>query len=313
MTRRAGPPHVESPREPRYPRGPTLTRLPKSLGLVLALVVATSLSAPTRALADDKAPLSAAAEKWEAGDITDAVPLYEQAIKNGGLFPPDMVIAHARIGTVLAATGKKEAALSAFRVAAVIDPVFQLPSESGPVAKKLYDDARKQAAKQGGKIEITAEAPERVEAKKSFTVKVKMPDTFVPLVEKIGVEVRDVQAKTPWKADAPAAAEYSFEVPGRQVPGSTTLSVRVSALDSNGNRWAISEVKVKTKEDKSAAEPRDVEPAAPKDDGAKKSMWKGPWPYVVLGVAAVVVTGAAVALQASKAPSKAEIGKPTWN
>lgn len=289
---------------------PTHTR-----ALALAFFAALALSAPGRAVAEDKAPLAAAAEKWEEGNITDAAPLYEKAVKNGGLFPPDMVIAHARIGTVLAATGKKEAALSAFRVAAVIDPVFQLPSESGPVAKKLYEEAKKQAAKQGGKIEISAEAPERVDAKKGFTVKTKMPETFVPLVEKIGIEVRDVNSKTPWKAEAPAAAEFSFEVPKKEVPGSTTLNVRVSALDSNGNRWAIADVKVKTREDKNAApEPIATDPTPPKEeDTKKKSVWKGPWPYVVIGVAAVVIIGGAVAYQSSKAPSKAEIGKPAWN
>ena len=85
------------------------------------------------------------------------------------------VVRFSVIGTVAAASGKREAALSAFRVAAVIDPAFVLPAESGPVAKKLYDEARKTAQKQGGKLEITAEAPDRGDAGKGFTVKAKLP------------------------------------------------------------------------------------------------------------------------------------------
>ena len=80
--------------------------------LLTALCIA---SAPGAAHAEEKTFLAQAAEKWEQGDITDAAPLYEKALSQGGMFPPDVVLAHARIGTVLAATGKKEAALGVYK------------------------------------------------------------------------------------------------------------------------------------------------------------------------------------------------------
>lgn len=277
--------------------------------LLTALCIA---SAPGAAHAEEKTFLAQAAEKWEQGDITDAAPLYEKALSQGGMFPPDVVLAHARIGTVLAATGKKEAALNAFRVAAVIDPGFQLPAESGPVAKKLYEEARKQAQKQGGKLEVTVEAPERVDAQKPFTVTAKLPEAFAPVVDKIGIEVRDTATQKPgWKADQAATAQMTFDVPGKHVPGGTTLVIRVSALDSSGNRWAIADAKVRVKEGKS--EPAIVADVPPekdeKDKPAKKGFFSGPWPYAVAGA---VVAIAIVGYAATRPSSHADVSAPQW-
>lgn len=278
--------------------------------LLTALCIA---SAPASAYAEDKTFLAQAAEKWEQGAITDAAPLYEKALAQGGMFPPDVVLAHARIGTVLAATGKKEAALNAFRVAAVIDPGFQLPAESGPVAKKLYEEARKQAQKQGGKLEVTVEAPEKVDAQKPFTVTAKLPEAFAPVVDKIGIEVRDTATqKAGWKADQAATATMTFDVPGKHVPGGTTLIVRVSALDASGNRWAMADAKVRVKEGKSevVAATTDVPPEKDeRDKPAKKGFFSGPWPYVVVG--AIVAVGI-VGYAATRSPSHADVSSPQW-
>lgn len=255
--------------------------------------------------------LAEAAEKWEQGALTDAAPLYEKALAQGGLFPPDVVIAYARIGTVAAASGKREAALSAFRVAAVIDPAFQLPAESGPIAKKLYEEARKQAQKQGGKLEISVEAPEKVDASKTFSVIAKVPEAFAPVVEKIGIEVRETTAKTPaWRGDQASVAQVSFDVPAKAVPGGTTLVVRVSALDQHGNRWAIADARVKVREGKTV----EAEPAAPvpTDEGDKKkggSFWGGPWPYVIGGA---ILVGAATTYFLTRPANNVTVGAPAW-
>ncbi|MCC6646416.1 MAG: hypothetical protein IT374_12700 [Polyangiaceae bacterium] len=276
--------------------------------LLAALCISTS---PHLACAEDKTFLAQAAEKWEQGAITEAAPLYEKALSQGGMFPPDVVLAHARIGTVHAAVGKKEAAMNAFRVAAVIDPEFQLPAESGPVAKKLYEEARKQAQKQGGKLTVTVEAPERVDAQKGFTVTAKLPEAFAPVVDKIGVEVRDTATQKPgWRADQAATAQITFEVPAKHVPGGTTLIVRVSALDPSGNRWAMADTKVRVREGKPeiVAAP---EGPADKDEKSKskKGFFAGPWPYAIAG--AVVLAGI-VGYAATRPPSHAEVSAPQW-
>ena len=278
--------------------------------LLTALCIA---AAPSVASAEDKTFLAQAAEKWEQGAITDAAPLYEKALSQGGMFPPDVVLAHARIGTVHAASGKKEAALNAFRVAAVIDPGFQLPAESGPVAKKLYEEARKQAQKQGGKLEVSVDAPEKVDAQKGFTVTAKLPEAFAPVVDKIGIEVRDTSTLKPgWKADQAATAQMTFDVPAKHVPGGTTLIVRVSALDAAGNRWAIADAKVRVKEGKTeVAAVVDTPPE--KDEKEKPSkkggFFSGPWPYAIAG--AIVLAGI-VGYAATRPPNHAEVSSPQW-
>ncbi len=281
----------------------------KLAALLTALCIA---SAPALAHAEDKTFLAQAAEKWELGAITEAAPLYEKALAQGGMFPPDVVLAHARIGTVLAASGKKEAALNAFRVAAVIDPSFELPAESGPAAKKIYEEARKQAEKQGGKLQISVEAPEKVDAQKGFTVTAKLPEAFAPVVDKIGVEVRDTATqKAGYKADQAATAEVKFDIPAKHVSGGTTLIVRVSALDGSGNRWAIADTKVRVREGKTELVPAsDLSDKGEKDKPAKKGgFFSGPWPYAIAG--AIVLAGI-VGYAATRSPSHADVSSPQW-
>ncbi|RYF73070.1 MAG: hypothetical protein EOO29_27340, partial [Comamonadaceae bacterium] len=235
--------------------------------------------------------LAQAAAKWEEAALTESAPLYEQALKEGGMFPSDVVIAYSRIGTVQALMKQRDSALSSFRVAAVIDPEFQLPSESGKLAKELYEKARKDAAKQGGRLEVTMEAPERVDAAKTFTVVAKIDEAFAPVVEKIGIEVRDTTAKSGgWKSDQPSTSSVTFEVPAKVVTGSTTLLVRVSALDQNGNRWAMKEARVKVREGKVV----EVVEAPPPPEEKKKGFFSTPWPYAIAG--ALVVGAVAVFL-----------------
>jgi hypothetical protein len=289
--------------------------LPLALTLALALSIAGSTSvhaAEPKAAAESKSALADAADKWEQGMLTEAAPLYEKALADGGLFPPDVVIAYSRIGTVHAAMGKKEAALSAFRVAAVIDPAFQLPAESGPIAKKLYEQARKDSAKHGGRLEITLEAPERAEGGKGFTIVAKVPESFAPVVEKLGIEVRDSLSKTPaWKSDQPSMASVSFDVPGKVVQGGTTLVIRVSALDQHANRWAMHESRIKVKESKTDAAAAVAEPPSGDEDEnkSKKGFWSSPWPYVIGGV---IVVGAVSTYFLTRPAEQVSVGAPAW-
>jgi hypothetical protein len=263
-----------------------------------------------KSAAESPSMLAQASAKWDEGLLTEAEPLYKKALSDGGLFPTDVVLVFSRIGTVQALTKNKDAALSAFRNAALIDPAFQLPGESGPLARKLYEEARKGAAKLGGKLEISAEAPERVDAGKGFTVVAKVPETFTPVIEKIGIEVKDTMGKTiAFKADLPSAESVTFEVPGKHVPGSTTLLVRVSAQDQFGNRWAMQEARVKTREAKVVEAPL-VEAPSTDDKSKKGGFFSTPWPYVIGG--AVLVAGGVSLFFATRSPSDINVGAPAW-
>lgn len=277
---------------------------------MLAACPGASLLRPPVALAQGtgSSALAQAAEKWEQAALTESAPLYEKALKEGGMFPSDVVVAYARIGTVQALLKQKEAALSSFRVAAVIDPEFQLPSESGKLARELYEKARKDAASQGGKLEVTMEAPERVDANKTFRVVAKLDEAFAPVVEKIGIEVKDTLAKAnAWKGEQPSTSSVTFDVPGRFVTGSSTLLVRVSALDQNGNRWAMREVRVKVREAPVVEAPVETKP--PPEEKKSKGFFSTPWPYAIGGA---LLLGGVVAFFATRPPSEVNVTAPAW-
>lgn len=254
-----------------------------------------------------KGALAQAAEMWEQAMLAEAAPLYEKALKEGGLFPSDVVLAYSRIGTVQALMKQKDSALSSFRIAAVINPTFELPSESGKLAKSLYEKARKDAVSQGGKLEVSIQAPDRVDADKTFQVIAKIDDAFAPVVDKIGIEVKDTMAKTKeWKTDQPSTSSVTFDVPGRVVPGSTTLLVRVTALDQYGNRWAMQEARVKVRESKVVEAPVDTNPS---EEKKTKGFFSTPWPYAIGGA---ILVGAATFFFVTRTPSEVPVGAPAW-
>lgn len=302
----------------------------RTLRPLVALAVAAAVVLPTpvaRAQDDGKGAKSApaasgklaqAAAAWDNLDLTSAVPLYEKALDEGGLFPADVIVAYSRIGTVKAAMGKKDAALSAFRVAASLDPNFQLPAESGPKAKPLFEQARKEAQQRGGKLTVTSEVPEKVDAGDSFTVKGKLAEAFAPLVDKVGVEVKDTLGKGVAYQEAKGAdAVVSFEIPAKVAIGGTTLLVRISALDPHGNRWAMQETRVKVGPAAAPAVATGPTPEGSEDEDdenkpkkSSKSFFATPWPYVIGGV---IVAGAVTAFILTRPSDHATVGAPAWH
>lgn len=294
----------------------------------LLLGIALGVGVESTALAQRKAPaaeqpaadettLMQAQKAWEAAELTRAADLYDQALKEGGLYPADVLVAYARIGSVRAAMNQRNAALSAFRVAAALDPSFELPSEAGPKAKALYKQARAEAEKQGGKLDITAEVPTQSAAGATFVVTAHVPEAFVPLIVDVGITVSDPSVSStsvkPYSEKKPAATEVQFEVPGKAVVPGANLLVRVDALDGHGNRWASSQSRVKVQARKRAVEPMPDDAMVPGEDenGKKKSggFWGSPWPWVIGG--AVVVGGVATYLMTRPTPD-ASVGAPTW-
>lgn len=284
---------------------------------LLALVLGTR-----DAQADPKtALLIQAAKAWEEAELNKAADLYQKALEAGDLYPADVLVAYARIGTVLAAMGDRNAALSKFRVAAALDPTFELPSEAGPKAKAVYKQARQDAERQGGKLEITAEVPTQSASGAEFVVVARLAEAFAPLVVDIGITVQDPSISTstvkPWSTKKPAETQVEFEVPGKVVMAGANLLVRVDALDGYGNRWASTQARVKVEGQASgygAIDPNDpFFDDGEKDTKKKKEedggFWASPWPWVIGGA---IIVGGTAAYFMTRPGDEVTVSAPTW-
>jgi len=264
----------------------------------------------------DETLLMQAAKAWEAAELTQAAKLYQQALDEGGLYPSDVLVAYTRLGTVQAAMNQQNQALSSFRIAAALDPSFELPSEAGKKAQGLYKKARAEAQKTGGgKLEVTAEVPTSSQPGHSFGVVAHTGSAFVPLIQDIGITVRDpsVPSMKPFTAKKPAAETVDFEVPSKVVISGASLLVRVDALDAHGNRWASSESRVKVDQRQAAAPTLMKDPTedddAEKDKGKKKGFWASPWPWVIGGA---IVVGSVATYFMVRPTDDVTVAAPGW-
>lgn len=288
-----------------------------SLQACLLFLLALLLGGP--ALAQDEKPslLVQASKAWEVADLNAAADLYDKALKEGGLFPADVIVAYVRIGTVRAAMGQNSAALSAFRVAAALDPSFELPSEAGPKAKSVYKKARKDAQQQGGKLEVVMEAPTQSAPGAEFVVIARVDEAFAPLIVDIGITVQDPSVSTstikPWSTKQPADTQVQFEVPGKVVMAGANLLVRVDALDSYGNRWASAQSRVKVEGQSATYGALDDEDFEEEEETKKEEdsdgFWSSPWPWVIGG--AILVGGAATYLM-TRPSDEVLVSAPAW-
>ncbi len=280
------------------------------LGLACALLC---LAAPI-AHAQPNA-LGQADAAWHQGELEKAQHLYEQALAKGGLEPKDVVIAYSRIGTVKAALKDTKGALSAFRTAATIDPKFELPADSGPVAKKLYAQARDEAAQQGEKLSLTLSAPDNTPAHQPFTVETTIPAGFAVLVAEVVVTVEDPLTGKKWQKKKPAEPSLSFDFPKRvSVPGAH-LKIHARAVDGQSNAWAGADATVKVDGTRDIASMDDGEVSPFGEDKPKKQdkkgggIFKGPVPWIVGGA---LLVGGIIVFAATRPSSDVTVGAPSW-
>ncbi|MEZ4220276.1 MAG: hypothetical protein R3B13_05045 [Polyangiaceae bacterium] len=278
------------------------------LGLILALV---ALALPAAATPKAFGQADAA---WHTAELEKAMKLYQDALNEGGLEPNEVVIAYSRIGTVKAAVGDKDGALSAFRVASSIDPGFELPADSGPVAKKLYQKAQAEAGQLGGaKLELTLTAPENIPPQKPFTVETAIPEGFAVLVAEVTVTIEDPATGKRWKKKAASEPKLTFEFPKRVAIRGARLKVKAAAVDGQNNAWTVAETKIKVEGVREMSEISD-EPLAekPKKKEEKSNFFSldGPLPWIVGGA---VLVGGVILYAATRPPDEVTVGSPTWN
>ncbi len=282
-------------------------------GFVCALMCVVSPAAAT------STSFGQADAAWHQGELEKAQQLYEKALAAGGLEPQDVVIAYSRVGTVKAALHDKNGALSAFRVAAAIDPKFELPADSGRAAKELYEQARKEAAQQGERLSLHVAVPDTVPAHQPFTVETTIPSGFAVLVAKVEVTIEDPLTKKKWRKAKPAEAALSFQFPSRVAIPGAHLKVHSRAVDGQNNAWAAADntLKVEGTRKVNSMDEGQVSPFADDADHKKDKkdtgggLFKGPVPWIVGG--ALVVGGIVVtAVALSSHSSQVSVGSPTW-
>lgn len=250
---------------------------------------------------------------WHQGELEKAKELYEGAVKAGGLEPNEVVIAYSRIGTVAAALKDNTGALSAFRVAAAIDPEFELPADSGPIAKKLYAQARKEAEQQGGdRLSLKLELPESVPKKQAFTIETQIPEGYAVLVAEVVVTIEDPVTGKRWRRKKPSEPSLSFEFPKRVAIPGARLSVRAAAVDAQNNAWSVTESKLKvegTRPSSALAEGDDQFPPPKKDAKKDEGILDGPIPWIVGGA---VLVGGIILFAVTRPSNEVDVGAPSW-
>ncbi len=274
-------------------------------GLLLA---ALCLASPSLATPKQFGQADAA---WHIAELEKAMKLYEEALAAGGLEPGEVVIAYSRIGTVKAALKDNNGALSAFRVASSIDPNFELPADSGPVARKLYAKARKEAEAFGGeRLELTLTVPDSVPTGQPFTLDTAIPEGFAVLVAEVVVTIEDPVTSKKWRRKQASQPKLTFEFPKRVAIRGARLKVKAAAVDAQNNAWTVAETKIKVEGTRELTAIGD-EPIGekPKPNEKKFDLLEGPIPWIVGG--ALVVSGI-ILYAVTRPPNEVAVGSPSW-
>jgi hypothetical protein len=279
-----------------------------------ALLTGLLVGGPARGQKPDW--LGQASLAWDAGRRADAAPYYEKALREGVLFPGDLIFVYVRLGTAKLEAGSPAEALGAFRNAMVIDTEFELPADCGPKPRPLFEQAQREARARNSQLFLTAGVPEKIIEGKPFAVRTQIPTDFAPLSERFSIETKEGPTKPPtWSATINAQrGNGRFEVPARVVRQGS-LFVRLSALDAYGNRWAVHEFPVTVQPApvavaSGASKPAKPAPGPGAEQGGGSGFWTSPWPYLVAG--ALVAGGAGAYFFATRAPDQVTVGAPTW-
>lgn len=277
--------------------------------MVGLLLLVLCIAAPAAATPKQFGQADAA---WHTAELEKAMTLYEEALAAGGLEPGEVVIAYSRIGTVKAALKDNNGALSAFRIASSIDPDFELPADSGPVARKLYAKARKEAEAFGGeKLELAITVPDSIPSNQPFTLDTAIPEGFAVLVAEVVVTIEDPVSGKKWRRKQASQPKLTFEFPKRVAIRGARLKVKAAAVDAQNNAWTVAESKIKVEG------VRDMTPVGdepiedkPKKGEKKFDLMEGPVPWIVGG--AVLLGGIVVTALVLNKPNDVAVGSPTW-
>jgi len=271
------------------------------------------------AAAPGAATLVRANQAWSRKDYATSEVLFKQALDEGGLSMRDALDAYVRLGTARSILGKKDAALVAFRVAALIDKTFKVPAQGGARAIRLGTLARKQEAKFGVLV-LRPEMPSSAPANEPFFVQVGMDPTHAAFLARVRVSVSDAAAGKNVAFEQPAASQLRFAVPGSAATPDSLLAVKVYGLDPHDNQVVTAEGRVQiqaapVKEAPVAAAPTKPAPARPdalrptppppKETSSSGGIFSSPWTYIIGG--ALLAGGAAGLYLATRPPDQVTV------
>ncbi|MBX3183350.1 MAG: hypothetical protein KF915_12045 [Polyangiaceae bacterium] len=258
---------------------------------------------------------------WHRGELEEAQAFYVQALEEGGLEPEEVVIAHSRIGTVKAALKDNAGALSDFRVASVIDPNFELPADSGAAARKLYEQARREASEQGEKLTLNLEAPRDIPANEAFVIETEIPEGFAVFVTRVVVVIEDTLTGKRWRKRQDSSGKLTFKFPPKVAEPGARLKVRVSGVDDRDNAWVAESLTIRVKGSRGGAggavptgSSKNEDPFAndaKKDQGKEEGgIFAGPVPWIAGGV--LLVATVATVFLVTRPASDVSVGAPAW-
>jgi hypothetical protein len=315
-----------------------------STALFVGLLAGSASAAD--ASSNGEAILPRARSAWDRGDWRQAEALYKHALDAGGLSPNGALDAYVRLGTAAALLKKRDAALVAYRHAALLQPRFTVPRLAGRRGAQLANLARKQEAKIGV-FHLGAEVPENVAPGLPLQVAATLDADHAAILARVAVLASDTGhgegAAQTFRDTQPSNTNVRFTLPGTLLTAGATITVRIDALDVHDNRMASVERLVHVagetaiagltpivpgvpgRTDSSARPPltaksgvqapevllADVRPLRAKEadsDGGSKGggFWHTAWPYVISGVA--LAAGGAVAYFATRPGDDVTVG-----
>ncbi len=214
---------------------------------------------------------------FESKEYKTAARLFESALARGGLTRAQTLTAYIDLGATQVALGKTAAASRAFEQAALIDPTFVVPPNSGRQATQLANQARhKQEGVGPYKFEVGV--PGEAKAEEPFKVTIEMAEDQAALVSLVRVLAKEPSGKE-FETVEPAAARIAVDVPADVAEPGAQATVRVELLDTHSNRLAIAEKTVRI-EDKASApvKPPKEEPKEPPKEEPKEPPKEEPKP-----------------------------------
>jgi hypothetical protein len=246
--------------------------------------------------------LQRARQAWEEGELDQAEHAYQEALEKGGLDRAATLECFVHLGAARSVLGNRAGALTAFRMALLVDDAFTVPPEAGKKAVAMAEAARRQPSRVGS-LHLTLSVPSEAPSGEPFAVNAMLDAAQAALVARLSLHVNDKTTHKTFDHDEPADAVVRFHVPASMTLPNATLHIEVDALDTHDNQLAFAE-------DHVGVRPTPIAETHHAKDELRQShagFWSTPWPYVI-GGALLVAGGVTTGYFLLKPPDQVSIG-----
>jgi hypothetical protein len=213
------------------------------VSVVLVVIATLSLLRTARADGPSNPALTRAEAASAKQDYAAAEALYAEALDKGGLSTAETLQCHVQLGIARVALGKVKEARAAFRSAALLDPHFFLPQDTGRKVRAIADEMRRDARSTGA-YQITIESPESAPAGRSFHVTVGMSAAHAALAAKVRLLATVPGSDARFEKLEPASTTVGFDVPASVAVSDQIVALTVEAVDAHDNRLVVASARV---------------------------------------------------------------------